>query len=81
MRSDGQNKTSLKVVVLNGAKITGQLAMTGATFDGELDAGPAGFLGGPPLRHKTSNVKVEIAVFPADTIHALHLTYATKKPL
>ena len=38
MRSDGQNKAGFKDVILSGAKITGQVSMTGATFDGKLDA-------------------------------------------
>jgi hypothetical protein len=39
MRSDGQNKASFKDVNLNGAKITGQIDMTGANFGGTLNAG------------------------------------------
>jgi uncharacterized protein YjbI with pentapeptide repeats len=38
MYSDDQNKASFKDVVLRGAKITGQIAMTGASFGGNLEA-------------------------------------------
>ena len=38
MQSDADIRTSFKDVNLNGAKIKGQLNMSGASFDGELDA-------------------------------------------
>jgi uncharacterized protein YjbI with pentapeptide repeats len=38
MRSEGQNKTSFKDVLLGSAKVTGQIDMRGASFDGALDA-------------------------------------------
>ena len=38
MRSDGQNKASFKNVVLRGAKIAGQIDMSGASFGGTLNA-------------------------------------------
>jgi uncharacterized protein YjbI with pentapeptide repeats len=38
MLSDGENKASFKDVTLVGATIKGQIAMTGATFDGKLNA-------------------------------------------
>jgi hypothetical protein len=38
MQSDAKNKASFKDVVLNGANIAGQIAMTGANFDGKLYA-------------------------------------------
>jgi len=38
MRSEGRNKISFKDVVLRGAKITGEIDMTGASFGGTLDA-------------------------------------------
>jgi hypothetical protein len=38
MYSDGHNKASFKGVDLHSANITGQVAMTGASFGGKLDA-------------------------------------------
>ena len=38
MYSDSQNKASFKDVILHSAKITGQIDMDGASFDGALDA-------------------------------------------
>jgi hypothetical protein len=37
MSSEGPNKASFKDVVLTGAKITGQISMIGASFDGKLN--------------------------------------------
>ena len=40
MRSEGQNKASFKDVFLRGAKITGQIDTSGASFDGKVNADP-----------------------------------------
>ena len=39
MNSDAQNKASFKDVDLTGAKVTGNVVMGGASFDGVLEAG------------------------------------------
>ncbi len=56
MRSEGQNKASFKVVVLRSAKIKGQIDMTGASFDGRLNANGLQVEGGLFMRSDGQNM-------------------------
>jgi hypothetical protein len=86
MASDAINRTSFKAVnnktswavILNGAKIAGQIVMTGASFDGALDAsllqvGGALFMGS--LAQNTTSFK-DVNLSGAKVDHEVRMTGA-----
>ncbi len=80
MDSDGQNKASFKSVNLSGAKVTGNVAMGGASFDGVLEAGllqVGGTLGMGSKPPNLTNFKMDVNLNGAKITGTLNMDGAS----